>query len=181
MKIYVEKVLDEVVYFSTDYGNAKGIWKGNNRPIDKVYYVEMDIDMLCDYESFVLCDTKEYHIEMVDGNIQITLLLLEYEEDGCATFQFGDTIIEIETNFDERFYALKNCYLTINVEKMNKLATTTSSGGLLSALQRAIVTARPKGRYRKHLHWSATKRYFLNLLFLILLPALLYIFELLHQ
>lgn len=25
MKIYVEKVLDEVVYFSTDYGNAKGI------------------------------------------------------------------------------------------------------------------------------------------------------------
>ena len=62
-----------------------------------------------------------------------------------------------------------------------KLATTTSSGGLLSALQRAIVTARPKGRYRKHLHWSATKRYFLNLLFLILLPALLYIFELLHQ
>lgn len=62
-----------------------------------------------------------------------------------------------------------------------KLTTTTSSGGLLSALQRAIVTARPKGRYRKHLHWSATKRYFLNLLFLILLPALLYIFELLHQ
>ena len=58
-------------------------------------------------------------IEMVNGNIQITLLLLEYEEDGCATFQFGDTIIEIETNFDERFYALKNCYLTINVEKMN--------------------------------------------------------------
>lgn len=28
MKIYVEKVLDEVVYFSTDYGKAKGIWKG---------------------------------------------------------------------------------------------------------------------------------------------------------
>jgi len=25
MKIYVEKVLDEVVYFSTDYGKAKGI------------------------------------------------------------------------------------------------------------------------------------------------------------
>ncbi len=36
MKIYVEKVLDEVVYFSTDYGKAKGIWKGNNRPFNKV-------------------------------------------------------------------------------------------------------------------------------------------------
>ena len=37
------------------------------------------------------------------------------------------------------------------VEKNNsKLATTSSTGGLLLALQRAIVTARPKGRYRKH-------------------------------
>ena len=56
---------------------------------------------------------------MVDENIQITLLLLEYDEDGCATFQFGDAIIEIETIFDERFYAIKNSYLTINVERLN--------------------------------------------------------------
>lgn len=119
MKIYVEKVLDEVVYFSTDYGRAKGIWKGNNISTNKVYYIEMDIDMLCDYDSFVLCDSKEYYIEMVDENIQLTLLLLEYDEDGCATFQFGNEIIEIETNFDERFYSLKNSYVTISVEKLN--------------------------------------------------------------
>lgn len=75
--------------------------------------------MLCDYDYFVLCDMKEYHIEMVDENIQLTLLLLEYDEDGCATFQFGDTIIEIETNFDERFYTLKNSFLTICVEELN--------------------------------------------------------------
>ena len=118
MKIYVEKILNEVVYFSTDYGKAKGIWKGN-RPIEKEYYVEMDVDMLCDYDCLILCDIKEYHIEMVDENIQLTLLLLEYDEDGCATFQFGDSIIEIETIFDERFYALKNSYLTICVEKLN--------------------------------------------------------------
>ena len=119
MKIYVEKELDEFVYFSTDYGRAKGICKGNTISINKVYYIEMDIDMLCDYDSFVLCDSKEYYIEMVDENIQLTLLLLEYDEDGCATFQFGNEIIEIETNFDERFYALKNSYVTISVEKLN--------------------------------------------------------------
>ena len=56
---------------------------------------------------------------MVDENIQFTLLLLEYDVDGCATFRFGDAIIEIETNFDERFYAMKNSYLTISVEKLN--------------------------------------------------------------
>jgi|GEM_PF-226680 len=63
---------------------------------------------------------------------------------------------------------------------MAKLATTSSTGGLLLALQRAIVTARPKGRYRKHFCWPAIKRYYSNLLVSILLLALLYTFELLH-
>ena len=62
----------------------------------------------------------------------------------------------------------------------SKLATTSSTGGLLLALQRAIVTIRPKGRYRKHFCWPAIKRYYSNLLVSILLLALLYTFELLH-
>ena len=33
MKIFINKVLDKNVYFSTDYGMAKGIWKETNRPI----------------------------------------------------------------------------------------------------------------------------------------------------
>ena len=61
-----------------------------------------------------------------------------------------------------------------------KLATTSSTGGLSFALQRAIVTARPKGRYRKHFYWPAIKRYYWNLLFPIPLLAHLYISELLH-
>ena len=56
---------------------------------------------------------------MEDEKIQLTLLLLEYDEDGCATFRFGDSIIEIETNYDERFCVLKNLYITILVEKLN--------------------------------------------------------------
>ena len=46
--------------------------------------------------------------------------------------------------------------------------------------QKGIFTARPKGRYRKHFYRSAIKRYFLYLLSLIPLPALLYTFVLLH-
>lgn len=62
----------------------------------------------------------------------------------------------------------------------SKLATTSSTGGLSLALQMAIVTARPKGRYRKHFYWPAIKRYYWNLLFPIPLLAHLYISELLH-
>ena len=66
------------------------------------------------------------------------------------------------------------------ISSRTKLATTSSTGGLSLALQRAIVTARPKGRYRKHFYWPAIKRYYWNLLFSIPLLAHLYISELLH-
>lgn len=57
-----------------------------------------------------------------------------------------------------------------------KSPTTSSTGGLVLALQRAILTARPKGRYRKHCYWSSIKRYY-YLLYAILLIALLYTFS----
>ena len=72
------------------------------------------------------------------------------------------------------------CSHNVCLCKPNKLATTSSTGGLSLALQRAIVTARPKGRYRKHFYWPAIKRYYWNLLFSIPLLAHLYISELLH-
>lgn len=119
MKICIDKVINEIIYFSTDYGKAKGIWKGTSRPIEKEYYVELDIDGLYNYDNLIVSKIKEYQIKIKDEKIQLTLLLLEYDEDGCATFQFGDSILEIETNYDERFYILKNLYVTILVEKLN--------------------------------------------------------------
>ena len=61
---------------------------------------------------------------------------------------------------------------TFLLVRITKLSTTTSSGGLILALLRAIDTARPEGRCRKHCYWSAIKRYLSNLLSLILLLAL---------
>lgn len=119
MKIYVDKVFNENIYFSTDYGKAKGIWKGTNRPIEKEYYVELDIDMKYNYDDLIVSETKEFQIKVLNEKIQLTLLLLEYDEFGCATFRFGDSIIEVETNFDVRFLKLKNFYVTILVEKLS--------------------------------------------------------------
>lgn len=93
MKIYVDKVLNEIIYFSTDYGKAKGIWKGTSRPIEKEYYVELDIDGLYNYDELIVSKIKKYQMNMEDEKIQLTLLLLEYDEDGCATFRFGDIFI----------------------------------------------------------------------------------------
>ena len=77
------------------------------------------IDGLYSYDNVFVNNTKEYQMRIIDGKNQLTLLLLEYDEDGCATFQLGDSIIEIETAYDERFYALMNSYITLFVEKIN--------------------------------------------------------------
>lgn len=97
--------------------------------------------------------------------------LIQYRiKEDKVIFHIASTIAELECPFCGR--------KTSKVH--SKLATTSSTGGLLLALQRAIVTARPKGRYRKHFCWPAIKRYYSNLLVSILLLALLYTFELLH-
>lgn len=42
-----------------------------------------------------------------------------FTADETRSIRFGDSIIEIETIYDERFYDLKNSYVTIYVEKLN--------------------------------------------------------------
>ena len=48
----------------------------------------------------------------------LTLLLMEYEESGCATFRMGDSIIEMETNYDIRFKALEGTYVSVYVKQL---------------------------------------------------------------
>ena len=125
-----------------------------------------------------------------DGVTSIVKELLGKSEGACINPPFYcdyGSHIEVGKNFFANYNCTiidvakvkigDNCMLAPNVAK---LATTSSTGGLSLALQRAIVTARPKGRYRKHFYWPAIKRYYWNLLFSIPLLAHLYISELLH-
>lgn len=119
MKIYVDQVFNKIIYFSTAYGNARGIWRGVNRPNKREYFVELDIDIKYNYDDFMVSKVKEYQMKIVDDKTYLTLLFLEYDELGCATFRLGDSIIEIETNIDDRFLALKNLFVIVSVEKIN--------------------------------------------------------------
>ena len=49
---------------------------------------------------------------------------------------------------------------------LSKSPTTSSTGGLILPLQRGVVSARPKGRCRKHCYWSAYKAVLLESSFL---------------
>jgi len=114
MKIFINRILDKQIYFSTDYGEGRGIWKEDTRPFQKEYFVEFDISKLYSYKELIISKTEEYKIGIYD-----TLLLTGYDEYGCATFQFGNSIIEIETNYDNRILALIGKYIVILVENLD--------------------------------------------------------------
>ncbi len=119
MKIFINRILDKQIYFSTDYGEGRGIWKEDTRPFQKEYFVEFDISKLYSYKELIISKTEEYKIGIYDNKINLTLLLTGYDEYGCATFQFGNSIIEIETNYDNQILALIGKYIVILVENLD--------------------------------------------------------------
>ena len=119
MKIQVEQVVNNIVYFTTKYGRGRAIWKESDKLEEKEYFAEFDIDTVYKYDDINLSSTKEYQIKIYNDQNLLTMLFIEYDESGCATFRWGESIVEIETVYDERFMTLLNLYVTIIVETLN--------------------------------------------------------------
>ena len=51
MKIFIYRILDKQIYFFTDYGEGRGIWKEDTEPFQKEYFVEFDISKLYSYKE----------------------------------------------------------------------------------------------------------------------------------
>lgn len=119
MKIDIEQVANNYVYFATKYGKGKGIWKDSAKPEEKEYFAEFDIETVYHYDDLCVSDRKECQINICNNQNMLTMQLIEYDESGCATFQLGESIIEIETVYDKRFTTLLNLYVTLMVENLN--------------------------------------------------------------
>ena len=118
MIIHIDKVVKEQVYFTTEYGQGEGVWQSENKPVEKDYFVEFDIEGLYEFADICKASKKQFQIKMLNGKVNLTLLLLEYDNNGCATFRFGDSLIEMESKFDNRFLLLVNSYVTVCVKRL---------------------------------------------------------------
>lgn len=118
MKIYIEDVKDTEITFLTKHGTGKAIWKSNHIPTIGEYIVEFDIIDVYNYSDFNISDKREFYVGICEKGTVLTLLLMEYEESGCATFRMGDSIIEMETNYDIRFKALEGTYVSVYVKQL---------------------------------------------------------------
>ena len=118
MKIYIEDVNGTEITFLTKYGTGQAIWKSNHIPAIGEYIIEFNTTDVYDYSDFNISDKREFYVGICEKGTVLTLLLREYEESGCATFRMGDSIIEMETNYDIRFNALEGTYVSVKVEHL---------------------------------------------------------------
>ncbi|WP_315119591.1 hypothetical protein [uncultured Clostridium sp.] len=86
------------IEFSSQYGVAKGLWKGNTPEINQSYYVELDIRKTLIWEIDIIeTDCREYKMWSEQDNIFFNVKMESYENDGCLTVRLGDNVILIET------------------------------------------------------------------------------------
>lgn len=86
-----------VIEFSSQYGSAKGLWKGDIPEINQHYYIELDIPKILIWGiDIVEADCKEYKVWNEQNNIFLNVQL-EYYDDNCTTVRIGDSLILIET------------------------------------------------------------------------------------
>lgn len=105
MEIKIYQIDKNFVYFKSDYGLARGIWKDEEDPIFGVYSVEIDVVDKIYYNDIKVTSNREVLLSNIGDRIIISALMIDYF-DGCATLQFGENIIEVITEKNDQFKAL---------------------------------------------------------------------------
>lgn len=101
MKIVIEKVNlydnPNIIYFSTEFGNAQAIWEGDKPEIGKEYFVEVDIENPLKFEDDLIeFEQDTFSIGMVKDSIFIIGFLESVEDDGYSVLRLRDNIVTFE-------------------------------------------------------------------------------------
>lgn len=115
MKIVINDIHEDNVQFTSEYGTGRGIWNDEMPQINQEYFVEFEIRKILDINEVRVSQSESCSLESVSGKNLLTMQLIDYDDDGCATFMLGDSIVDIETKYNVRFLELKNRYLTLVV------------------------------------------------------------------
>lgn len=118
MKIVINDIHEDNVQFSSKYGIGRGIWKDEMPQTNQEYFVEFEIRNVFDINEVKVSKSERCSLEFVNGKNLLTMQLIDYDDEGCATFMFGDSIVDVETKYDGRFLELKNQYLTFIVKDL---------------------------------------------------------------
>lgn len=85
------------VEFSSQYGAAKGLWKGSTPKVSQSYYVEIDIPKILIWGTDIIeTNYREYKIWTEQDNVFLNVKMERCEDDGCLIVRLGESVILIE-------------------------------------------------------------------------------------
>ncbi len=98
MRVQVNEIISEdsnnFVLFSTDFGDAKAFWEGEEPVARREYQVEVDVnDTLIWHKDVLKDDNRNYSIELKNNLILISGNLESIDDDGYAVLRIGDSIV----------------------------------------------------------------------------------------
>lgn len=102
MRVIINEAINQAqsyqVSFSTEYGNATALWRGNEPQVNKEYFTEFEIpDVLYWQKDIAATEEVPSIILSENGIVHIVALLESIEDDGYAVLRLGDNIISIES------------------------------------------------------------------------------------
>lgn len=118
MEVIIKSIEGNRVEFESPYGSAIGIWEDEIQANQKKYSVELDIKEMIKYDDIKLSRINEPKIELNSNGVLICGMLVEYHVDGYAVLKLGDSLIAIETVFDEAFLSRCGCYILFVVPEI---------------------------------------------------------------
>lgn len=119
MRVTIQSVELDYVYFDTGFGIVKGVWRSTGNPEQREYQVELKPNAVYSYDDFRVSETREYHTEIIDGKNVMTLLLLHCVTSSVLHFQFGNSVIRVTVKNDNHFWHLQNEYVTVAIESFD--------------------------------------------------------------
>ena len=98
MEVLINEIRQEglniIVFFSSNFGDAKGFWIGENPKINEFYQVEVDInDKLIWNQNIIKNIEHNYSVHLINNLICISGLLDSLDNDGYAVLRIGDNIV----------------------------------------------------------------------------------------
>ena len=118
MKVMIKSIEGNRVEFESPYGSAIGIWEDAILADKKEFSVELDIKEVIKYDDIKLSRINEPKIELNSNGVLICGMLVEYNADGYAVLKLGDSLIAIETVFNEAFPPMCGCYILLVVSQI---------------------------------------------------------------
>ncbi|MBQ3415450.1 MAG: hypothetical protein IJH39_08950 [Clostridia bacterium] len=109
---------NNIVKFSSKYGNACGIWKDKKNPTLKKYGIEIDYDKKVEVSQIQISDEKVPQIGIVNSYIQIIGEVIDIE-DVCMSIRVGDSIIELEVDNNIDLCAIYGKFINIRFPYIN--------------------------------------------------------------